>query len=279
MKSLIRRSITGVAFLIIVIGALLWQYTYSLLILAIIAICSYEYLSMTIREGYKGEKKLSICAGMVFFALAFAIIKGVLDPKFILLAILPYIAICAMLLFKKELIKDKKEDKSAALFAPLLYVVIPFSASLFLTFGGDGAYSGWLMLGVFILIWFNDVGAYIFGMSFGQRENSRKLAPEISPKKSIAGLWGGTIVTLVAAVVLWLVGLFEFNIWHCLAIGVIVSIFDVMGDLFESLLKRHYMVKDSGSIMPGHGGLLDRFDGTLFVIPVVVIYLKMFSLI
>lgn len=279
MKSIVRRSITGAAFLIIVIGALFSQYSYSALMIAIIAIISHEYLEMTIKGRFKWEKRVSIIAGIIFFAFAFLSIKGVLDPKFLLLTSIPYIAICAMLLCRKELIRDKGEDKSAALFAPLLYVAVPFSMSLFLTFTGDGSYSWKLLLALLILIWLNDVGAYIFGMSFGQRENSRKLAPEISPKKSVVGLWGGTFMTILTAVVLWLCGLLEFDIFHCLAIGVIVSVFDVMGDLFESLLKRHYSLKDSGSIMPGHGGLLDRFDGTLFVIPAVVIYLKMFSLI
>lgn len=86
-------------------------------------------------------------------------------------------------------------------------------------------------------------------------------------------------MTFITMAVLWWTGLLDLSIWHCAAIAAIISIFGVYGDLFESLLKRHYNVKDAGKILPGHGGLLDRFDGALFAIPAVVIYLKMFSII
>ena len=116
-------------------------------------------------------------------------------------------------------------------------------------------------------------------MSFGQRPSSRKLFPALSPKKSWVGILGGTVATFLAA---WGVSAFfgasVLSTAHWMAIAAIVSVFGVFGDLFESLIKRHAQVKDAGDLIPGHGGLLDRFDGLLFVLPAVLLYLTLVQL-
>jgi phosphatidate cytidylyltransferase len=121
------------------------------------------------------------------------------------------------------------------------------------------------------------VGAYVSGMLFGQN-GKHKLFPSISPKKSWEGFIGGLLIALVTGYVLWLVDMLPYALVHVLVISLLIAVFGVFGDLVESMLKRSVGVKDSGHIMPGHGGLLDRFDAALFALPVTLFYMKIFSL-
>ena len=131
-----------------------------------------------------------------------------------------------------------------------------------------------------MLIWINDIGAYCVGMLFGQRTNSRKLFPALSPKKSWVGVYGGTAFTFLAAWAVWaLWGAPVLTLPHWMALALIVSVVGVPGDLFESLIKRHAGVKDASQMIPGHGGMLDRFDDLLFILPVAATYLLVFQLI
>ncbi len=141
-----------------------------------------------------------------------------------------------------------------------------------------GEYSGLLLLAFFIIIWCSDVGAYVFGMALGQKYG-KKLCPEISPKKSWIGAIGGFVMALVGAIVLQLTGILTFPIYHSLILAAVMNVAGVFGDLFESQWKRFYEVKDSGNIIPGHGGMLDRFDSTLLALPAGVLYLVLFNLI
>ena len=123
----------------------------------------------------------------------------------------------------------------------------------------------------------SDVGAYLFGMAFGQK-HGHKLFPSISPKKSWEGYFGGLALSLAAG---WCTGYFhliDFPWYHCLILALLVNISSTIGDLVESQLKRNFGVKDAGRIMPGHGGLLDRFDGALLAFPVSVLYITLSGL-
>lgn len=128
-----------------------------------------------------------------------------------------------------------------------------------------------------IILWSSDVGAYIFGMTFGQK-HGHKLFPSISPKKSWEGYWGSLFTSLLAGYLLYRFSLLPTGIAHALVIALIINIFGTLGDLAESQLKRHFGVKDAGKIMPGHGGLLDRFDGAILSFPVAIAYLMIFVL-
>ena len=122
--------------------------------------------------------------------------------------------------------------------------------------------------GIFVLIWINDITAYLVGITIGRH----RLFERISPKKSWEGTLGGTLFTLTAAV--WMDNLTHaLSQRHWLVLAVIVSVFGVLGDLFESMFKRKADLKDSGKIIPGHGGILDRLDSMLFVAPVAFAYL------
>src|SRR5690625_4695154 len=121
------------------------------------------------------------------------------------------------------------------------------------------------ILYVFLIVWATDTGAYFVGRSFGKR----KLWPEISPKKTIEGAIGGIVLATLTGIIYHLITPFPYAVIIIIAVTILASIFGQIGDLVESALKRHYGVKDSGNILPGHGGILDRFDSLLFVFPLV----------
>ena len=136
--------------------------------------------------------------------------------------------------------------------------------------------SGNMSLAMMVMLWCTDVGAYRLGSSLGQLYGHR-LFPSISPKKSWEGFFGGLVCSVAGAVLLRYFGLLELSLFDAIAVGIIICIFGVLGDLVESQLKRKFGVKDSGSIMPGHGGMLDRFDGALLAFPVAIIYIIFFA--
>ena len=141
-----------------------------------------------------------------------------------------------------------------------------------------GGFSGILLLCFFIMIWSSDVGAFCIGSLLGQKAGSRKLAPKISPHKSWAGFWGGLAFTIATSLILHYTGLLSIPLVHCIVLAVIVHCAGVCGDLLESKLKRKCGVKDSGNLIPGHGGLLDRFDSSMVAIPAGTLYLIIFNL-
>jgi phosphatidate cytidylyltransferase len=136
------------------------------------------------------------------------------------------------------------------------------------------SYTYEILLIYFLLIWANDTGAYLFGVSIGKH----KIFPRISPKKSWEGFFGGLFFT---AIVAWAISLYFHNITfaHWLVIGLLSAIIGVFGDLVESMLKRSIDVKDSGKFLPGHGGVLDRFDSVFLSAPIVFAYLKIMMIV
>ena len=135
-------------------------------------------------------------------------------------------------------------------------------------------YNGLLLLAIFIFIWVNDTGAYLVGSRWGKTP----LAPSISPKKTVEGSIGGLLLALLSAVILRLLLFPELSWLHILLIAAVVAIFGTIGDLFESSLKRQAGVKDSGKLIPGHGGILDRIDSFLLAVPAVYLLLRLFDL-
>ena len=149
----------------------------------------------------------------------------------------------------------------------VVYVALPLSLLTFLAFDINNQYSYHLILSLFILVWLSDVGGYFAGVNFGKH----KLLERISPKKTWEGVAGGFVLCIIGAYILS--KFFPImNIYMWLVLGVLVSISSVIGDLIESMLKRSANIKDSGNVLPGHGGILDRFDSVLFVIPIVYIF-------
>ena len=145
----------------------------------------------------------------------------------------------------------------------IIYILLGLVALNALAFL-SGTWSGIPVLCVFIMIWGTDVGAYCIGSTLGKRFCSRKMAPTISPNKTWAGFWGGLVCCVAAAVIMSITGLLELPLVAAVILAIQVHVCGVFGDLIESMWKRRVGIKDSGAIIPGHGGLLDRFDSTLF---------------
>ena len=157
-----------------------------------------------------------------------------------------------------------------------LYIAVPLALTIRLTlvvdpFSSMTQYNGLLLLAIFIFIWVNDTGAYLVGSRWGKR----RLAPSISPKKSVEGSIGGLLLVLLSAVVLRLLLFPELSWLSILLIATVVAVFGTIGDLFESSLKRRAGVKDSGKLIPGHGGILDRIDSLLLAVPAVYLLLAL----
>ncbi|MBQ7531558.1 MAG: phosphatidate cytidylyltransferase [Paludibacteraceae bacterium] len=169
------------------------------------------------------------------------------------------------------------------LLAGQVMIALPFATMLIVM-----AYSKWLLLALFVLLWTNDTGAYCVGMLTAKRKNgNHKMSPHISPKKSWEGLIGGAVFVLLAAWLLTYCGWFDcIDGWQyvvrphakymvALGFGLLATCAGTLGDLMESLLKRSYGIKDSGRFLPGHGGVLDRFDSLLLATPVIAMFLTL----
>ncbi|RRN77172.1 phosphatidate cytidylyltransferase, partial [Pseudoxanthomonas sp. SGD-10] len=156
-------------------------------------------------------------------------------------------------------------------FLGIIYTVVPFIFYHAIAFI-SGEYNSNLALGFFLMLWSSDTGAYLFGVKFGKR----RLFERHSPKKSWEGFFGGVLVSVIVAVI---ISRFytEYATIHWVIMALIISCFGTMADLVESMFKRSINVKDSGSILPGHGGVLDRFDGLLISAPLVFVYLYLIS--
>ena len=275
LKVLATRSGSGILFLVVVVAGLLAPACFLVLGNLLIAGLSMEFYRLTVGKRFRKEAVCIILAAMLAYTLGFFMLQSGLDARWMMTAFLPVIAASIFLLFDGA----AGHEFPTAVYFPLIYVLPAFLAAVLMAFPVDGAYTWKLLLGIFVIIWCNDIGAYSLGMLLGQRPDSRKLFPALSPKKSWIGVVGGTLFAFLAA---WLVSItFGVSVlsWpHWLAIAGIESVFGVLGDLFESLLKRHAQVKDAGKLIPGHGGLLDRFDDMIFVFPLVAVYLALFHL-
>lgn len=270
MNNFAKRTLSGIGFAAIMLAAFLTNgYVFGAVMLISLVVMMHEFLQMTCGKSYPYSQVLSILSGATLFTLTF-LYKGFNFPgRLVILAFIPIF----ILMINSLYVKDKScFDKFSNLYAVIVYIAVPWSLLNFAVFNAAGEFDGMLLLCFFCIIWGTDVGAYIFGITLGQKYG-RKLFPSISPKKSWIGFWGGLFTAILVAVALHYTGLFCFDLIHCIFMGALLCVSGVYGDLIESQWKRHYNVKDSGNLIPGHGGLLDRFDSALIAIPIGIIYL------
>lgn len=275
MKNTIVRTISGIGFLAVMIGALLWcKFSFAVLMLVIMGMMMFEFFRMTMGKSYKFSQLLAILAAYILFILTFLSKSYNIPGKMVMLAIIPVFIVMVNSLY----VKDKTEfGKFANLYTAILYIAVPIAMTNFAVFDRvDGSYSGLLIVCFFAIIWGSDVGAYVFGITLGSKYG-KKLFPEISPKKSWIGFWGGFASAIAVAVILHYAGCLDLPILHCIILAVVMDVAGVYGDLIESQWKRHYIIKDSGVSIPGHGGFLDRFDSALMALPVGIILLELLN--
>lgn len=294
MKNFIIRTLSGLAFTILVIGSILYgPVAFAIVFGAIMVIAVWEYLNITMGKGNLKDTLLArtftMVAAIALFVNMFLVVAYGYDPLYILFAVLPVLGIFISNMYVKGYnVHNTKESDGVVERVPngyemypftlgaLVYVALPFSLMSLVLYDRTGVYDGNLLLCMMIMLWCTDVGAYLLGSTLGQMFGHR-LFPSISPKKSWEGFFGGLVCSVAGAVVLRAVGMLELSLQDAIVVGVIICIFGVLGDLVESQLKRNFGVKDSGKIMPGHGGMLDRFDGALLAFPVAIIYLIFFA--
>lgn len=275
MNNFIKRTLSGIGFVAIMLAALLTnKFVFGIVMLLSLVVMMREFLHMTCGSEYRYSQILSIFAGVTLFVLTY-LFKGFNFPgRLVILAFIPVFVVMINSLY----VKDKSRfDKFANLYTAILYIAVPWSVFNFAVFNGNGDFNGKLLLAFFAIVWGSDVGAYLFGITLGQKYG-KKLFPSISPNKSWIGFWGGMLMAIAVAMILHYAGLMPFTLLHCVFLAVLLDVAGVYGDLIESQWKRHYNVKDSGNLIPGHGGLLDRFDSALIAIPIGVIYLVVANL-
>lgn len=273
MKNLITRTITGVFFVLAIIGSvLLHPLASGILFLACMVAGLLEFYRLTGTYGLHPQKIMGIVIGILIYCLTLLVSIRII-PSWWLVFIIPSFAI----FFIGELFRNKPQsflNLTVTIFS-IFYITIPIS---FLNFYEDPVLSGGerhvqFLAGYFLLLWIYDIFAYLAGSMIGRH----KLFERISPKKTWEGTIGGLIFTLVSAYVLSLI-FKDLTFINWLVTAMIIVVFGTFGDLAESMLKRNFEVKDTGMMLPGHGGVLDRFDSLFLSAPAVYCYLLIICL-
>lgn len=274
MNNLALRTVSGVGFVIVMLACLLFnKFLFLALIIFMMTVMLLEFYRMTVGSCFKRSQYLVIASGIILSVVIFLMEGYGINSKYLSLALLPILMINCNSLF----IKDKSEfPKIACIHTGFLYIAMPLSLSSLIAFKG-GEFNPMLLFYFFVIIWSSDIGAYAFGTALGQTHGN-KMSPDISPNKSWVGFWGGLLCAVLAGVLLHEAKVFAYPLYHCIILSVLMHCAGVFGDLFESMWKRQCGVKDSGKIIPGHGGLLDRFDSAIFAIPVGAMYLSLVNL-
>ena len=273
MKSnFLQRAITGILFVGVLVGCILYDpWTFSALFVVISALTIREFGHLINQvEGVSINKNITMLAGVYLYMAVMAFCTNLSGSKIFL----PYLLLIMYLMISELYLKKENPVMNWAYsMLSQLYIALPFAMLNILSFHTSPmdtsvSYNPILPLSVFVFIWLSDTGAYCVGSLIGKH----RLFERISPKKSWEGSIGGGIVAIGSSFIFThYFPIMNMAEWAGLAL--IVVIFGTWGDLTESLLKRQLHIKDSGAILPGHGGILDRFDSALMAIPAAVVYL------
>lgn len=271
MSNLLKRCIFGLLYGAVVFCGLYFEKAFAPLMIVLGCMAMAEFNRMA--SGGNTPRVAEFASYLAFFIVFGTVLLssiGEMSPRYFVLGLIPVLAIPASAVFSRAYRQNL--DSLVWMMAALVYIALPICLSPLLVYG-SGEFNGLLMLGITFIIWLSDIGAYAIGTLLGQKSTSRKLAPEISPKKSWWGFAGALIFGIGTAAALKALGVFGFSYVHCLVLGALTSAAGVLGDLVESVFKRHFGLKDSGNVIPGHGGILDRIDSPLVAIPVAGLYL------
>ena len=268
---MLKRAITGIIFVAVLVGAIMWnKYSIAILFGMFALLGLNEFLALMRKNGFSPNSILcTIVAVAVYTIIAFHSFHW-FDLEYLLL-IFPLLIIIVV----SELFRQHEYPVSNMGFSILgiLYIIFPFAALNFFAYNEpfyeklklvQNEYG--LLLGFFIVLWANDTGAYLVGSKLGKH----KLFERISPNKTWEGFFGGMMLSITAGVLF--AHFSHSSYFHWTMVSIIIVVFGTSGDLTESQIKRSTGVKDSGNLLPGHGGVLDRFDGVLFAAPFVLTY-------
>lgn len=263
------RAITGSIFVLVMLIALLsGAYVFTGFFMFLSLVCLIEFFTLVKTTGIRPHRTIGYIAAIIIFASVAGRYFIAFETKWLLINIPLLFGIFIRELYKKNTIPF---SNIAYTFLGLFYTVVPFIFYVSIAFI-TGTYNFHLALGFFLMLWANDTGAYLFGVKFGKT----RLFERHSPKKSWEGFIGGIFTSLLVA---YIISIYfkDYAYFHWLIMAFIISTFGTLGDLVESMFKRSIDIKDSGSILPGHGGVLDRFDGLLLSAPVIFVYLYLIT--
>lgn len=278
VKNLTVRTLSGIVLAAIFFGAIYCsKWSFGALILAMVVGCQREFYRMSRAAGSEPQQFAGTALGVSLVVLAFVVfmqfggenpVEPVVGKTVYGLAL--YLLLLAPTVFVCEMVRNRPNPivNVATTFMGVVYVALPLSLLLFvpLLLGG-GVWNPWIMLGYIVVIWSNDVFAYLVGCAIGRH----RMCERISSKKSWEGFFGGVLGAVGIGVgVGWLLGA---DLWLWGGVALVTAIAGVAGDFVESMFKRSVDMKDSGAMMPGHGGWLDRFDALLLSSPFVFVYL------
>ncbi len=261
MSNLLRRSFSGIIYILIFISAILFsKETYIILMSFFGVLCVWEFSKMIQLKGFASY----ILFGLLFFLMlkrqdSYAV-TGIL-----IITLLSSVFLIYQLISKKSITFS---DDRSKLGLTIRYLIFSFIFLVILPFY-KGGYNPNILIGILVIIWVNDSFAFLVGKNFGKK----KLFVSVSPKKTIEGFIGGIVFALLSSYIISKY-ITDFTLINWLVIATIVSVLGTIGDLVESKFKRQANIKDSGNIMPGHGGMLDRLDSLLFVAPFVYLYIN-----
>ena len=273
MNNLVKRAVTGFIIVAVILAGIYYGRTsFIALFLLITTLGLWEFYSMTEKGGLSPQKLLGTVAGAGFFLISSMYIQRLL-PQMYLLIIMPLMFLILIAeLYKKS---DTPLMNISITLSGIFYLAIPMVLLNYLAYkpayglGYSVNYNPNILLGFFLILWTNDTFAYMVGKQFGKR----KLFESVSPKKTWEGSLGGAIAAL--ALTYFLAPYFpELRKRDWVVVAGLIVLFVNLGDLVQSKFKRSFNVKDSGTLLPGHGGILDRFDGVYLAAPFVFTYVQ-----
>jgi len=259
-----KRELTALVLAPIAVYIIGWShaYVFDATIALIASLALYEFLILGRRKGY--ELPIALCMLLTLFI----IVAFVFEPVSVEMGVfLTLLVVPASYVFSRKALDDALPSSAIAVMATL-YVGMLGGSLIRLRNDFAPNIGPKLVYFLVLVVWLGDAGAYYVGKKFGRRA----LSPRISPKKTIEGGIGGIAVAILTAVIIHFTFFREFPLVHAIIAGVILSIAGVIGDLAESMWKRSAAVKDSGTLIPGHGGFLDRFDSVFFTTPILYVY-------
>jgi len=271
LKNLLIRTVTGIIFVGVMVCAICYSsFSFLLLFGLVTGLTVWEFSGLLKNyEESSMQRMVNVIEGVYLFTASFLYANNYVDSKIFL----PYLLLLMLSMIGELFFKAPNPINNFAFsFLTQVYCAGSFSLLNFIGTAPDGnAYSPLLVLALFIFIWVNDTGAYVVGSMIGRN----KMFERISPKKSWEGFFGGLIFVLAASLLfVWYEPV--INCYKWLGLAATITIFGTLGDLTESLIKRTLKIKDSGNILPGHGGMLDRFDSIIMAIPASYIYIRLF---